>query len=149
MTDRPKLAALAVLLHDGKALLARRRNPPDAGLWGFPGGHVERGETALTAAARELREETGVVAEPLRYLRNLDVILRDESGAVAHHFFMAAVLCRYRAGAPAAQDDVIEAAWIPVARALDGGMPMSRDVDAVLRDALAATGRQGALYQGL
>ncbi|OWJ87584.1 NUDIX domain-containing protein, partial [Paracoccus yeei] len=54
---RPVLAALAVLIdhdpdHGPRVLLVQRRNPPDAGLWGFPGGHVEPGETALAAAAR-------------------------------------------------------------------------------------------------
>ena len=48
----PRLGAIAVVLHQGKVLLVRRKNPPDAGLWGFPGGHVDAGETALDAAAR-------------------------------------------------------------------------------------------------
>ena len=67
MPDFPRLAALAVTLDQGRnhVLLVQRRNPPDAGLWGFPGGHVEAGETALCAAARELAEETGVIATPV------------------------------------------------------------------------------------
>ncbi len=40
-------------------MLVRRANPPDAGLWGFPGGKIEFGETVKDAAMRELREETG------------------------------------------------------------------------------------------
>ncbi|MGV6850187.1 MAG: NUDIX domain-containing protein, partial [Marinibacterium sp.] len=68
----PRLGALAVVLRDGHVLLARRANPPDAGLWGFPGGHVEPGETGLAAAVRELAEETGVIARPVDYLTNID-----------------------------------------------------------------------------
>ena len=63
MTRRPLLGAIAVVVQDGHVLLARRRKEPDAGLWGYPGGHVELGETALAAAARELLEETGVTAD--------------------------------------------------------------------------------------
>lgn len=37
-----------------------------AGHWGFPKGHPERGETDEQAALRELREETGLVAVQLR-----------------------------------------------------------------------------------
>ena len=111
---QPKLAALAVVIHEGQVLLVRRRNEPDAGLWGFPGGHVDAGETALDAAARELREETGVAAKPERYLTNIDVIQRDETGALRFHFLLAAVLCRYVSGTPLADDDVSEAAWVPL-----------------------------------
>ena len=88
----PKVAALAVTLSEDQVLLVRRKNEPDAGLWGFPGGHVDLGETALFAAARELREETSVIGRPLQYLTNLDVIVRDEYGSIRFHFLLAVVL---------------------------------------------------------
>ena len=143
--NRPALAVLAVVLHEGRVLLVRRRNPPDAGLWGYPGGHVEAGETALAAAARELAEETGVLADPLGYLANLDIILHGAEGALAHHFFLVAVLCRYRSGLPQAADDAEEAAWLPVDQVLSGALQMSRDVDNVLRRALEYPGGGGPL----
>ena len=111
---QPKLAAIAVVIHEDRVLLVRRKNAPDAGLWGFPGGHVDPGETALAAAARELAEETGVVATPERYLTNIDVIERDATGALRFHFLLAAVLCRYVSGTPQAADDVSDAAWVPL-----------------------------------
>jgi len=136
----PVLAALAVLVRGQEVLLVRRRNEPDAGLWGYPGGHVEPGETALAAAARELREETGVVAEPLDYLTNLDIVLRDDAGGLRHHYFLAAVLCRYLSGTPQAADDAEDAGWFPIPRILAGDLPMSADVDRLLRAALAHPG---------
>ncbi|HAT86401.1 MAG TPA: NUDIX hydrolase [Rhizobiales bacterium] len=139
MTKAPKLAALAVLIHEGKVLLVKRKNEPDAGLWGYPGGHVDLGETALEAASRELFEETNVIAEPLNYLTNFDVIDKDPDGAIKHHFLLAAVLCQYKSGTPMAQDDVSDAQWIAFDDVLTSKLAMSKDVDTLLRIALEKT----------
>ncbi|PTX54872.1 mutator protein MutT [Litoreibacter ponti] len=138
MTDlrRPKVGAIAVVLHESRTILVQRRNPPNAGLWGFPGGHVELGETALDAAARELVEETGVIATPRRYLTNIDAI-HHTGDEVAHHFLLAAVLCDYVSGDPVADDDASAAEWVTTQDALSGGREMSPNVARVLRLALA------------
>ncbi|WP_322895269.1 MULTISPECIES: NUDIX hydrolase [unclassified Yoonia] len=107
----PRLAAIAVLRHAGQVLLVRRRNPPDAGRWGFPGGHVEAGETALAAALRELAEETGVQGLAQGYLTNLDIIQHDAAGMLEFHFLLAVVLCDYVSGTPVAADDVSDVGW--------------------------------------
>lgn len=128
---RPKLGAIAVVIKDGQVLLVQRRNPPNAGQWGFPGGHVELGETALDAAARELHEETGVTATPLRYLTNVDVITE------GYHYLLAVVLCDYVGGVPVADDDAVDAQWVQIEAALSGDRELSDSVDKVLQLALA------------
>lgn len=50
-------------LRDKKLLLDKRINVYGAGTWGLPGGHLEKGELMVKAAARELMEETGLKAE--------------------------------------------------------------------------------------
>lgn len=132
----PRLAALAVTRDGGNTLLVQRRNPPDAGLWGFPGGHVEPGETALAAAARELFEETGVIATPRRYIDNIDVIERGPDGALRHHFLLAAVLCDYVSGTPLAGDDAMDARWVSYDAVFSGALPLSAQVGETLRKAL-------------
>ncbi|MGW8989978.1 NUDIX domain-containing protein [Streptomyces zhihengii] len=47
---------------DGHVLLIERGWDPHKGQWALPGGHVDPGETARAAAARELAEEAGVYA---------------------------------------------------------------------------------------
>ena len=58
----PKLGVSASIWRDGKVLLVQRAKPPK-GIWAFPGGHLEAGETLTEGAARELMEETGMTAD--------------------------------------------------------------------------------------
>ncbi|MBU9845639.1 pyrimidine (deoxy)nucleoside triphosphate diphosphatase [Rahnella ecdela] len=52
----------ALIEREGKLLLARRDASSDqAGLWEFPGGKVEAGESQPAALARELHEEMGIM----------------------------------------------------------------------------------------
>lgn len=55
------VAAVALIDPDGRVLIAQRpESKPMAGLWEFPGGKVEEGETPESALIRELHEELGV-----------------------------------------------------------------------------------------
>ena len=63
--DAPPLEVVAaVIVEDGRVLACRRSPLKDsAGLWEFPGGKVEEGESAQASLAREIREELGVDIE--------------------------------------------------------------------------------------
>lgn len=135
--SRPVLAALAVVVEDGRVLLVRRSNQPDAGLWGFPGGKVEFGEPVFDAAARELGEETGLTCQPQRFLTIVDVIGGTDQGP--HHYALAAVLCQRLSGEPVAADDAADARWFAIADVLDGQLPTSERVADVVSLALEHT----------
>ena len=59
----PKVAATAVVERAGLVLMLRRAVETGYGLWSLPGGYVDRGEVVEEAAAREVREETGLQVE--------------------------------------------------------------------------------------
>jgi len=55
------VAAVALIDADGRVLLAQRpQGKPMAGLWEFPGGKVDDGETPEACLIRELKEELGI-----------------------------------------------------------------------------------------
>jgi len=61
MAERPSVAVIVLVLRDGKVLLGKRNvNDETAGMFGIPGGAIEYGETIPQAAAREVKEETGL-----------------------------------------------------------------------------------------
>lgn len=92
MGRRPRLVVAAVIGdNQGRYLLARRRPGTHlAGMWEFPGGAMEAGETPAQALARELYEELGVrveVGEPLTFAWH-----RDERRDVLLLFFSADIV---------------------------------------------------------
>jgi len=134
----PRLGVLSVVRRGESVLLAQRANAPDKGLWGFPGGRVELGETVSEAAARELAEETGVSADFRTTLTTLDVIHRDAAGEIRFHYFLVAMLGDWRAGEPVAGDDALDARWTTAEAA--GRLPHCKEVPRLLSMALAHDG---------
>lgn len=133
LPPRPIVAVLAVVIRDGEVLLVQRANPPDAGLWGFPGGKIEFGEPLLDAAARELAEETGVIATPRHVLDAIDAYDRPD-GVILRHFVLVAVLCDWQSGEPVAADDAADARWIALDE-MEATLPLIRDVATLARRA--------------
>jgi len=111
MTQRPKVSVGIVVWRGDDVLLIRRGKPPYEGQWSIPGGSVEFGERLHAAALRELLEETGVQADILGLV---DVF---ESITKHGHYVMVDYVARWRAGAPQAGDDALDAAFVPHALA--------------------------------
>jgi 8-oxo-dGTP diphosphatase len=93
------VVAAALVDADGRILLAQR--PPGkslAGLWEFPGGKLETGESPEMALARELDEELGIVAGPLAPFSFVS------HGYDDFHLVMLLYWCRQWLGDPVGRD---------------------------------------------
>lgn len=82
----------------GRVFLAKRgpQAKNERGLWEFPGGAVEFGETLRDALAREIREEYGIVIRVEDLLTVTDHILPDER----QHWVSPSFICRILEGTP-------------------------------------------------
>lgn len=119
---KPVVGVGVVCLRGDEVLLIRRGKPPRAGEWSLPGGRIEWGETAETAALRELREETAVEAELLGLLAVVDGLFPGPDGAVARHYVLVDYAARWLAGAPQAGDDALAAQFHPLSAVTALGM---------------------------
>ncbi|MEP0520146.1 MAG: NUDIX hydrolase [Hyphomicrobiales bacterium] len=133
---RPIVATISAVAHEGRILLVRRANPPDAGCWGFPGGKIEPGETIERAAVRELLEETGVHGEAIRVFTAVDAFDNSGTGELRHHFVLIAVLCKWVSGVPVAGDDALDARWFQLDELNDADVALSLDVAKVAHQAM-------------
>jgi 8-oxo-dGTP diphosphatase len=130
---RPIVGAIAVVRRGDQVLLAKRSKGGYIGRWGFPGGHVERGETVIEAAMRELTEETGVIAEPVGVLTTFDEIGRDAAGAVQWHYVLIAVLADWRSGEAVAADDAAGVRWVTLADITGGQIDVLPRIEPLAR----------------
>ena len=109
--DRPIVGVGAIIIENGRVLLARRGTPPRAGQWSLPGGVVELGETLRAATEREALEETGLIVEAGEVVEVLDRILPGDTGAVQFHYVLIDFLCTCKGGELRAGGDAAEVAW--------------------------------------
>jgi 8-oxo-dGTP diphosphatase len=113
------VAACALLDADNRVLIAQR--PPGkamAGLWEFPGGKVEPGETPEDAVIREIAEELGVnVTKPC--LAPLTFASFDYPD---FHLLMPLYVCRRWEGMPVAREHSA-LKWVRAKRLRDYPMP--------------------------
>jgi 8-oxo-dGTP diphosphatase len=105
-------AILSVVVRAQHLLLIQRANPPDQGLWGFPGGRIEHGETVMQAAERELREETGFITHAQGVLTAFDVLDHASGGALRFHYVIVVVRCADSGQEHVqAADDALNVGW--------------------------------------
>jgi len=135
----PRRAATVVLIRDdhGVFLIRRLRGMAFGGMWAFPGGSLEDGETPAEAAVREVFEETGVSLEEgdlVPWHRWLTPVF--EPRRFDTYFFLAPLPEGQEAHLPPGEAD--EVRWLTPARALTehgaGHLPMLPPTIMTLRE---------------
>lgn len=109
--ERPIVGVGAVVLRDGRVLLAKRGKAPRAGSWSLPGGAQKVGETVFDAARREVAEETGLAIEVLGIVDVVDSIQRDGGGGIQYHYTLIDVFAEAADGVAEADDDAAAVGW--------------------------------------
>ncbi len=109
--NRPLIGVGVVVFKDDRVLLIRRGKPPREGHWSLPGGRQRLGERVEQAAAREVREESGLEVKVGGLIDVVDSITRDAAGEVQYHYTLVDLLAEWQAGEATAGHDAAEVAW--------------------------------------
>ena len=113
------VAACALIDADKRVLIARRpQGKPLAGLWEFPGGKIEEGETPEDTVIRELQEELSVkVTKPC-----LAPLTFSSHDYLEFHILLSLFVCRRWEGTPTPRE-AQEIKWVRANRLRDYRMP--------------------------
>jgi 8-oxo-dGTP diphosphatase len=135
----PLVGVGAIIIEDSRVVLVKRAHPPLQAEWSIPGGVLEVGELVRDAAAREAREETGLIVEPGELLGVYDRILRNAEQRVQYHYVLIDFLCRRVGGDLTAASDAAEVRWFT--RQELTALKLAEDTADVIRRGFVKLGR--------
>ena len=106
-----------MVVRDGEVIVIvpRRRGSSGGEVLGLPKGHPDAGENEVEAATREVREETGVDAEPIEKLGEVRYTYERKGRPI--HKRVAFYLFRYRGGELHHDHEIEQVRWMPLEEA--------------------------------
>jgi 8-oxo-dGTP diphosphatase len=104
------VVAAALVDQNGRILVQKRpEGKPMAGLWEFPGGKVEAGETPEAALVRELNEELEIDVDEA----DVEPVAFASEAIGSKHLVLLLYICRKWRG-PVSSADSLDLQWLPV-----------------------------------
>jgi 8-oxo-dGTP diphosphatase len=84
----PTFSVIMMVRRNGKYVCCERRKEPFYGYWSHPAGKIQFGENPEECATRELREETGLIADTWVYKGMQIIKTYEEDNLLYHHYIM-------------------------------------------------------------
>jgi len=131
----PQLAVSAAIFRAGEILLVRRARSPAKGLYSFPGGRVEFGETLHAALHREVAEETSLSIEIVGLAAWREVVPGTAGGG---HYLIMSFAARWGAGEPVLNDELDDFIWTSPDSL--GSLELTEGLPAIIRSASRLVG---------
>jgi 8-oxo-dGTP diphosphatase len=82
----PRIGVACIVIKGRQVLAGKRLGSHGAGLWAFPGGHLEFKESIEACAKRELFEETGLIAKKTELGPWVETLVENETKHYITHF---------------------------------------------------------------
>ncbi|MCL2451340.1 NUDIX hydrolase [Candidatus Saccharibacteria bacterium] len=103
----------SVVVQDGKILLVQEARPAVYGQWNVPAGYLDEGETIVSGAIRETKEETGYDVEPEE---GGLLLISDPTFQVRGHAIVVILFKMKVVGGELAFDknEILDAKWVPI-----------------------------------
>jgi ADP-ribose pyrophosphatase YjhB (NUDIX family) len=121
----PSPTVSVLVVEKDTILLGKRLAEPGKGKWALPSGYIEFEDDFLTAAIREVKEETGLDVEIISILNVQSAFLPPE-----YHFISIYVLAKVTGGNVSPNDDLEEVSWFSLSEDLPE-MAFPPDVDLI------------------
>jgi 8-oxo-dGTP diphosphatase len=147
----PKPCGNALVIQDGRVLLALRALQPAAGAWTVPGGFCEAGEHPRVACERELREETGLHGRAVAYLGAWMDLYGEAEDGLQIQTLVSGYLCRLEDPSATPRPDPAETRdvrWFPL-DALPSPLAFPAHVPAMISAGAELVGGRGMAHDGL
>ena len=95
-----------MVVKDGLVLIGKRKGSHGEGQWAWPGGHLEYMESFVDCAKREVREETGIEINNVRFLRLMNL-----KKYAPRHYVDVGLIADWQSGEPRVMEPEKIEAW--------------------------------------